>query len=618
MSTVAGLITARALPKPHGLLWVAWIGALIVVSQLVLRVVERLLRRLMPLPAMLRFTLAFPDEAPKRFATALRSGNVEKMRREMKETAENGLPENLSEAASTALRMVAQLNKHDRGTRGHSERVRAYSELLAEEMGLEKEFREKLRWGALLHDMGKLTVPAAILNKPGRPTEEEWAILQGHPAAGVRILAPLADWLGDAVHAAGQHHERWDGKGYPNKMAGEEISLSARIVAVADAFAVMTTARAYKKPLPIAVAREELTKNAGTQFDPDVVRAMLSVSIGRTSKFAGPMTTLANLPFVGSLLTATAPAAVPAVVSSGAAVVALTASLISPSPAKEWFWEQPVSTSIPNELAFSDASQFDTRPNSVGDAPRTSSLSRSTVVSTLFGSVTIARSGDQHRSSSFDGTTINLAVRATGPGQSAGQPGLSGVAGGQTTPEGTIDRQGSSGSSGGSPTTSDDFQSPTSPPQVGDRPSTSVAHSSPTLKASPLTSTSSVAATSTNLVTTVVATNPPTTKPPMTNPDGTKTSTTNPDGTKPPTNPSTTAISTTSPTADTVPSTTMASVETLPPSMPPVTDTVAPNPTKPNTTTSLPPSPGTRAAPTIKPQLTLPPIVTTPETLPVL
>jgi hypothetical protein len=324
--------------------WVLWIGGVVAVAQIVLRIADRGVRRLLPLPALLKCSLVFPDEAPQRFKTALRSGNVERMRRTVEKTAADGLPTHVGDALRTALEMVAELNRHDRGTRGHSERVRAFTDLLATEIGLEKEYRDRLRWGALLHDMGKLSVPAEILNKAGRPTAEEWAILQGHPGEGARILAPLAEWLGDAVHAAGQHHERWDGGGYPKGLSGEEIALSARIVAVADAFAVMTAARAYKKPLSLAVAREELTKGAGTQFDPAVVRAMLTVSVGHTTRLGGIAASLANVPVIGSILSATAPSVMPAlpgVVHSGTAALALTVGLVSPTGA-DWIREQQV------------------------------------------------------------------------------------------------------------------------------------------------------------------------------------------------------------------------------------------------------------------------------------
>ena len=329
------VVARRVLPTPHGLGVLAWVVAVLAVSQLTVQVVEVATRRLVPLSTMLRFSLVFPDRAPSRFAVALRTGSVEKMRRESAEAMANGLPESPSEALATALVMITSLSDHDRRTRGHSDRVRAFSELIAAEMGLSREFRERLRWGAVLHDMGKLTVSAAILNKPGRPTADEWTELQTHPMNGELMLAPLADWLGDAVHAAGQHHERWDGGGYPQGLKGEEISLSARIVAVADAYDVMTAARSYKKALPAQLARVELTKNAGTQFDPVVVRALLKVSVGKvTAVAAGPLGALVNLPYLGSILTSAS--AVPSAAVSGATALAMTGLVMSAPSALPW------------------------------------------------------------------------------------------------------------------------------------------------------------------------------------------------------------------------------------------------------------------------------------------
>ena len=381
-SVAAGLSAARVLPRPSGVGWVIWVVSVVAASQLALAAGERVTRRLLPISTMLRYSLAFPDRAPSRFGAALRSGNVERMRRDVEETSTRGLPEDLQQALETALAMVAALNKHDRGTRGHSDRVRAFSEMLAEEMGLDRTFRERLRWGALLHDMGKLTVPAEILNKNAKPTNEEWAVLQGHPAEGERMLAPLAGWLGDAVHAAGQHHERWDGKGYPNGLTGHEISISARIVAVADAFAVMTAARAYKKPVPMELARQELTKNSGTQFDPVVVRAMLSVSVGKVSRTAGFLAPLANVPFLGSII-AGAPS-VPAMVSSGAAAIVVTASLAVPASPLQWanpipFAQPPVKAALKHDVGTSvrtkavpegKGKRLPTRPDLLAFLPR--------------------------------------------------------------------------------------------------------------------------------------------------------------------------------------------------------------------------------------------------------
>lgn len=364
VSALATLLAAhRVLPHPHGL-WVgAWVLTLLAVSQTTVRLTERATRRLVPLTALLRFSLVFPDKAPSRFAVALRSGSVEKMRRDSDHAVLHGLPDAPSDALAAALMMVTSLNHHDRRTRGHCDRVRAFSELIAVEMGLDEAFRERLRWGSLLHDLGKLTVPAEILNKPGKPTAEEWKMLQSHPMNGEVMLAPLREWLGEAIHAAGQHHERWDGNGYPQGLKGNQISLSARIVAVADAYDVMTATRSYKKALPAAAARLELTKNAGSQFDPAVVRALLEVSVGRmTAAAAGPLGALVNLPYFGSILSSAS--SVSGAAASGVSAVALTAMSMGAPAMVTWMGTRssvaadPSSVSVPFELAFSDTGAF--------------------------------------------------------------------------------------------------------------------------------------------------------------------------------------------------------------------------------------------------------------------
>ena len=191
------------------------------------------------------------------------------------------------------LDLVSMLTRHDRLTRGHSERVRAYSTLMGEELRLSKSEQQKLYWAALLHDIGKLDVPSAILNKNGRPDKDEWTVLQSHPAAAERYLAPLHGWLGDWANAATEHHLRWDGKGYPTDLGGTDISFAGRVVAIADAYDVMTSARSYKKAMSAADARVELSRCAGGQFDPHLVRAFLNIGLGRV-RIAGGV--LASLP----------------------------------------------------------------------------------------------------------------------------------------------------------------------------------------------------------------------------------------------------------------------------------------------------------------------------------
>jgi hypothetical protein len=188
------------------------------------------------------------------------------------------------------------MSEHDHLTRGHSERVQAYSALIGTELGLSGQDAAMLSWAALLHDVGKLRVPASVLSKPGEPSPTEWNLLAGHPDAGMEIARPLGEWLGPWLEVIGQHHERWDGAGYPHGLAGTQISLGARIVAVADAYDVITSARSYKRALPAAAARAELARCAGEQFDPQVVRAFLAIGLGRLRRVAGPLNLLSVLP----------------------------------------------------------------------------------------------------------------------------------------------------------------------------------------------------------------------------------------------------------------------------------------------------------------------------------
>ncbi len=261
---------------------------------------ELFTRRLMPLASLLNMTLVFPDQAPSRFSVALRSNTIKRLKSRYEDVKSDGLGDEASSAAATAVELIGLLSSHDRLTRGHTERVRAHALLIAEEMGVSDADRELLTWGAMLHDIGKLTVSPDILNKPGRPSESEWAELQGHPAASAEMLAPLEGWLGDWVLAASQHHERWDGTGYPAGLSGTEISLAGRITAVADAYDVITSRRSYKKPMSVEAARKELIRCAGTQFDPDVVRAFLNVSLRRRWA-SGPLASLTELPKILNL-----------------------------------------------------------------------------------------------------------------------------------------------------------------------------------------------------------------------------------------------------------------------------------------------------------------------------
>jgi putative nucleotidyltransferase with HDIG domain len=245
--------------------------------------------------------MLFPDRAPSRFSVAFRAGTTRNLQEQLADAGRRGIDDEPARSAERILTLVAALNRHDRATRGHSERVRAFNDLIAEELRLPQPDRDRLRWAALLHDVGKLEVPARILNKAGRPTEAEWDALRRHPEEGARIAAPLLGWLGPWAPAIVEHHERWDGTGYPRGLAGGEISLAGRIVAVADVFEVLTAPRPYRRPVSAGAARAELARCAGTQFDPAVVRAFLSVSLGRLQRVMGPVSWVAQLPFIGAL-----------------------------------------------------------------------------------------------------------------------------------------------------------------------------------------------------------------------------------------------------------------------------------------------------------------------------
>jgi response regulator RpfG family c-di-GMP phosphodiesterase len=173
---------------------------------------------------------------------------------------------------STLNALTAALDARDRETSGHARRVVTFSLRLGRELGLDREELCALEFGALLHDIGKIGVPDAILRKPSRLSAEEWERMRQHPRYGERILQGI-EFLRGASRVVAQHHERWDGTGYPAGLRGREIDLNARIFAVADAFDAITSNRVYRAAKPYEVAAGELDGWAGKQFDPEVVAA---------------------------------------------------------------------------------------------------------------------------------------------------------------------------------------------------------------------------------------------------------------------------------------------------------------------------------------------------------
>lgn len=177
---------------------------------------------------------------------------------------------------STLKALTAALEARDAETHGHSERVVTFSLRLGRELGLDKTQMTALEFGSLLHDIGKIGVPDSILRKPAKLDEAEWKQMREHPLHGQQILREI-EFLQGAARVVAQHHERWDGSGYPFGLKGYEIDLNARIFAVADAFDAMISDRVYRRGRSYETAAEELQLWSGRQFDPEIVQAFQRV-----------------------------------------------------------------------------------------------------------------------------------------------------------------------------------------------------------------------------------------------------------------------------------------------------------------------------------------------------
>jgi HD-GYP domain-containing protein (c-di-GMP phosphodiesterase class II) len=170
--------------------------------------------------------------------------------------------------------LAITIEEKDPYTGGHIDRLSYYSSIIAEELNLSEEEKERIYFGALFHDLGKIAISESIIRKEGKLTEEEFNEIKKHPEYGARILEPVKQFR-HVITGVLHHHERYDGKGYPQGLKGDEISIDGRIIAVADSFDAMTTDRPYRKALSYEFAIEELKRCAGTQFDPKVVEAFI-------------------------------------------------------------------------------------------------------------------------------------------------------------------------------------------------------------------------------------------------------------------------------------------------------------------------------------------------------
>ncbi|MET0626485.1 MAG: HD domain-containing phosphohydrolase [Pyrinomonadaceae bacterium] len=219
------------------------------------------------------------EHSDLRVAKRLYERHLEELVR--RRTAElDGALRSLEDAYRSTLKALnAALEARDSETHGHSERVVSFSLRLGRELGLGDEQMSALEFGALLHDIGKIGVPDAILRKPAKLTEDEWRVMRRHPLHGQQILEGI-EFLEGAARVVAQHHEHWDGSGYPLGLRGDAIDLNARIFAVADAFDAITSDRVYRKGKSYLAAANELAEWAGRQFDPSVVDAFHRVPVG--------------------------------------------------------------------------------------------------------------------------------------------------------------------------------------------------------------------------------------------------------------------------------------------------------------------------------------------------
>ncbi|NOZ21497.1 MAG: HD domain-containing protein [Planctomycetes bacterium] len=175
----------------------------------------------------------------------------------------------------TVRALVATIETKDPYTKGHSERVSALAVQIGKDLKIPSAGLRTIQLAGLMHDIGKIGVPEQILNKPGQLSDAEYELIQRHPSEGIKIIKNIRyveNLIGPVLH----HHERWDGKGYPEGQSKNKIPLGARIIAVADAFDAMTSARPYRPAIPFKNAVQELQKKAGQQFDPDAVKAFVS------------------------------------------------------------------------------------------------------------------------------------------------------------------------------------------------------------------------------------------------------------------------------------------------------------------------------------------------------
>ncbi len=208
------------------------------------------------------------------FAEDLRT--VTTAERNRRREAEQALRDLNSAYVNMVRTLAVVCEMKDNYTRDHLDRTYQFAMALTKRVAPELAADVSIGYGYLLHDIGKIGVPDAVLNKPGPLDEDEWKLMRLHPLNGWQLVQGIT-FLGDATKIIRSHHERWDGKGYPEGLRGEEVFLPARIFSIIDTFDAMTSNRPYRKGLPVEVALEEIERCGGTQFDPDLANEFVTM-----------------------------------------------------------------------------------------------------------------------------------------------------------------------------------------------------------------------------------------------------------------------------------------------------------------------------------------------------
>jgi putative two-component system response regulator len=194
------------------------------------------------------------------------------------EAMKEGIEKTKIASLDTVYRLSKAAEYKDEDTGAHVERMSHYSSAIARKMGLGEGFVEQILWASPMHDIGKIGIPDRVLQKPGKLDDAEWVIMRQHTVIGAKILkGASADFIKLAESISLNHHEKWDGSGYPQGIKGPDIPLAARIVAVADVFDALTSERPYKKPFPLEKAMSIIKESRGTHFDPEVADAFCSI-----------------------------------------------------------------------------------------------------------------------------------------------------------------------------------------------------------------------------------------------------------------------------------------------------------------------------------------------------